>query len=612
MTEQQSKEKTEEKIYDEERRRREREKERQEEKKAKPESKPETKKEKTILPVKVETPIVESDEPAIVEKKLEIDREIPDIKEEEPKISIPIIELEKPGIELKEFVLDRVLPEIKVAERKLEIPLIRLNRPREVRSTITSFDTRVPQIRPVIRRISRVPIYRISSGSAVREVVSSFEIRVDSQILQRIKKEKIQVERQEKVGVSAGGGMDGGPSSGGEKVEEIPDIMDFVFGVSSTKISSKGPKVILYKELEEDSTIGSFETLCIRIYREKQGGKPKLQPIKKLDEFNIREIERWIRADRKIVTIDLDNDKEEDVKEWFCKDNLKELLRRANSIGDIGFIIFKTRSAELYKPCKTELEDSKNEIEHPLNVVYVEPKMLPSLKKRELSSLAWGNLKLDETCGPSIKPANFERPFGYEVFDDIFNKHSKPSFEEYLKNLKEENGGAYCDATKSHEEESMEHKEMKWFVVKYLTKRLIKEGKLKPLNPKKPKAFEINEHIKTEDDTEEELNGKVADVMYGSEVYEIETLFAEDGEGKIPREKINKTIDKYKGIDSIKKIKIVLDNLTFIRHLNMLKDIKPNKHEDERKKLEFYTLDIQKNELIPLKEVIKKVGQLCS
>jgi hypothetical protein len=320
--------------------------------------------------------------------------------------------------------------------------------------------------------------------------------------------------------------------------------------------------------------------------------------------------EKWVEADKRIVTIDLDTDKEK-AKGWFCEDNLKEPLRRA-IIGDIGFIIFKTRDAKLHAYCKKMLENLEKGIEHPLNVVYLKPKRIAFSKKKDLSSLAWGNLNLDDFATPvSVEKEGIERFVGTGVFDDIFNKLSQSLFEKYLEKLEDEDNSAYSNATKSHEgEESMEHKEMKWFVVKYLTKKLIKEGILHPKKPKKPIAFEINEFITTEEDTKEELEGKVADVMYNSEVCEIETLFAEDREGETPSEKINYTIDKYKEIDKVEKINIVLDNLTFLRHLKMLKNVKLNKPEKERERIKFYTLDIQNNKLIPMEDVIKRVKRL--
>jgi len=85
----------------------------------------------------------------------------------------------------------------------------------------------------------------------------------------------------------------------------------------------------------------------LKIYREKGGGNPRIQPIKKFDEFNIIKIEKWVEANKRIVTIDLDSDKKQ-AKSWFKEKNLRETLRR-NIIGDVGFIIFKTQDKKLYE-----------------------------------------------------------------------------------------------------------------------------------------------------------------------------------------------------------------------------------------------------------------------
>ena len=65
--------------------------------------------------------------------------------------------------------------------------------------------------------------------------------------------------------------------------------------------------------------------------------------------------------------------------------------------------------------------------------------------------------------------------------------------ENYLKEL---NGTAFSNATKPHMgKESDVHKQLKWFVVKHLTKKLIKEGNLECRNEKDPLANEINKKI---------------------------------------------------------------------------------------------------------------------
>lgn len=158
-------------------------------------------------------------------------------------------------------------------------------------------------------------------------ILKSFDTTVkmakDYEEVPTIEKEPVQTS-EEHLDSSASSAENEPAGSSEESKEETPDIVDLIFGVSNSRLSSKGPKIVLYKELEEDSTIGSFETLCIRIYREKAGGYPRFKPIKELDEFNIVEIEKWMDAHGSLFTIDLDCNKKK-VREWFTQNNLRNL-----------------------------------------------------------------------------------------------------------------------------------------------------------------------------------------------------------------------------------------------------------------------------------------------
>lgn len=606
-----------EEIYGEEWRRREREKEkRKEEKKARVEEKPKREGIKEACkPIEIKIPIIELEKSKEEIKEVSVDKEIPKIREEEQKITIPVIQLEKPEIQLNQVELDKTISEIKIKESELKIPLIRLNKLGEVRTVVTSFDGKLHHFpQPMVRPALRVPIYKPPGIATVRQTISFFDERIDEQLSQELtssvqgkRRDEISTEKP-KVQVVVG---EGEPSGGYKELEKLPDIANIIFGISNSKISSKGPKVILYKELEKGSTIGSFETICKRIYREQKGGEPGYKPIKQLDDFNIKEIEKWIEAKKTIVTIDLDHDKEKAVK-WFCKENLRELIRRATS-GDIGFIIFKTRDTKLCEYCEKILSDLKKEIEHPLNMLYAKPKELSFEEIKRISSLVWGSLNIEIESIPPIliEEKGLERPYG-NTFDDIFNKFSKSLFDSYLKEL---DGSVYEKATmrnrgqiEDKEKESDLHFRIKVFLVKYLTKKLQKEGIIPKDLAEDDLFIEIKENIKTE---EGEVK-PIPDISVDSKiVYEVETLF---GEGERSIKKIDETIEKYKGTD-FEEINIVLDNLTFILHLKELIKInklwnKWGKKQEIRKIINFYTLDIQNNKLLSLKEVIKKTKQL--
>ena len=334
-------------VYDEEeRRRREREKEREEKKKKKFEREiehvvKERKLEYTPYE-KVSVPVVDVDKTAMETKKFESKKKAkaPPITKNRGKLTIPVVEVENPRIELREIDLDYTLPKIASEERKTEIPLIRLKKPRDVAFLITTFDERLPQVRES-RKMLKIPIYR-PFKPLIREIISSFDGKVNTKIIGNLverKREEVIQETQVTEAVLP----EGEPSGGKEEFEELPDIVDFVFGIPNSKISAGGPKIILYKELDDDSTIGSFENVLIRIYREKEGGEPKFKPIEKLDDFNKREIEKWLDTERKLISVDLDKALKEECKNknldiarkaimsWFNRENLGETLRKTKS-----------------------------------------------------------------------------------------------------------------------------------------------------------------------------------------------------------------------------------------------------------------------------------------
>ncbi|MCD6549402.1 hypothetical protein J7K41_01685, partial [Candidatus Micrarchaeota archaeon] len=213
---------------------------------------------------------------------------------------------------------------------------------------------------------------------------------------------------------------------------------------------------------------------------------------------------------------------------------------------------------------------------------------------------------LIEGIDMDIKIIDGDRSLG-TTLDNIFNKSGKTKHEEYLENLQKERYGIYTQATNQHEgEESRLHLQIKWFIVKFLSEKY----KLNSLP-------EIEENIKTEEQlSEANTKGEhpkpdVWDVKENA-AYEVETLFSEDREGRTPQKKIYESIKKYEGT-SIKEINIVLDNLTFLLHINEIWGIKKNIGEWEQmknKKVNFFTLDLNTHKLIPLSKIFNKLKTL--
>jgi len=589
MTEQKSKEEKRNELEEERRRREREEKERRKEnsgeKRRLNETTPTVQQETIKREKEVKIPILKPEESGVEEKDIKISKEIPYIKRKELgirelEIRAPVVQLPPSVIEEKEIKLDKEIPHIKTKkEDAIKIPLILL-RDTDIKCILSELNSQIPQVESKPQPGIRIPIYKIPKMPVIGESIS-----VDREIsLGKLEEKPIQTAESEP------------PSGGGEEIEqEPPEFIEFVFSGSSG-LSVNGPVIILYKELDDDSTIGSFETICMNIFREKRGGHPEVQPIEKYSEFNIREIENYIKAENKIIRIDLDlikiND-EKKVSNLISSDNLREALGRF-VVGDVSFLIFKTRDEKLYEHCKKVINYISDNSEHPLYIFEINPKKLTLEQKRILTWLAWG-LSIEEFKS-EIKIID-DRPIG-TTFDDLFNKRGKRNHKEYFENLQREKNGLYVLATNQHEgEESDLHLGIKWFIVKLLSEKYGLTS-----------LIEIKENIKTEESL---LEGPKPDVWDKKEnsVYEIETLFSVGREGKTPERKIYESIIKYEGT-TIENINIVLDNLTFLLHIKEIWGIKKNisKWEQiENKKVNFFTLDLDTHELIPFSELLKKV-----
>ena len=89
----------------------------------------------------------------------------------------------------------------------------------------------------------------------------------------------------------------------------------------------------------------------------------------------------------------------------------------------------------------------------------------------------------------------------------------------------------------------------------------------------------------------------VPDVYYNGEVYEVETLY---GTGAFSVKKIQETIEKYRGCGSVRKIHIVLDNLTVMMHFGEILDLWKAFRKFDGKEVVMETLDVVNKRLIPL------------
>ncbi len=358
------------------------------------------------------------------------------------------------------------------------------------------------------------------------------------------------------------------------KLESQFDLFNILFTSNNyKKIEDGKPVIICLKEMKEDNYIGTLRRICEAVYREKKGGNPKSIIITDIKEF--KDELRWIEAENKIYTICLAETDWNNIE----KSDWERLSNRFFQLHsqDTGFLILNTQIYSAPEP-------------HRINFVYLEPRLLNIEIKRELIQLIWGDADI-------IKTGSFD-----EIFED-----AKQKYENLLENIGIEKEGLYADATNLHENESKLHLFLKWFIVRFLTEKLKSSGNF----PEKLTPDMITRKVKTESyfGTNSKGDGVIPDIDLGADVFEVETLFAEDRGGKIFRNKINETIKKYEGTDA-RNINIVLENFTLLRHLKALDEIKKNHinwEKKERKKINFFTIDIQNKNLIHRDELIPKI-----
>jgi hypothetical protein len=511
-------------------------------------------------------------------KKLEVSKEIPQIKKRKITVSIPIIKLQEPFLMLKGYELDYKLPHVEKRRRLLTTPIIRVNSFPKTSILLTKFDSEIRIPPPKPPKI-KVPIYQKGAAISPKFLLKTFDSTVDIP----------------------------------PPLDEIPDFLEFAFGSEGGKIRARGPKIILFKDLEGDSYINFLENVCLRIYREMEGGEPKAVKIRKLDDMNKREVEKWLEAGGKIFTIDMEavkamKDEDKDTKDYemLDEDHLQERLEETYS-EKLGFIIFTVREKEKFECLRRLLQKINMKTQGRLNIIELEARKLP-LKLIELSS---GMISLEEIReliekGVKVKVEKVPIP----SFDFIFNKalfREDSLFNEALEKIKKEEKGLFRESTNPGKEtESPLHFNIKVFLVRYLVDKLRKEGE--ELSTRE----EIMEKIKTEEKLAEEVE-VIPDVKVGSEVYEVETLFGPHAGGE-PDLKINKTVNKYDKVynkvsPNITKVNIVMDNFCFLLHLKELLE-KREKFKDKKFGVEFYTLDLQNKKLKSILDFAKEIKTL--
>lgn len=461
--------------------------------------------------------------------------------------SIPTIKL--PELAQKYFFearFDCTIPEVhKSSGVDPGVPLLRL-RSGSFTMNWVALDDRIPSIPeqaeqnghfnvPIVKIRQSTPVYHSSRTECTSDVPEHWVTTYTTL------REQASIEREIAEKPAKTPSPELSPGEGSSIPEESPDITHHLFGVRNDVLSTRRPKIILYKELPDDNTLASFETFCLCAYREQVGGNPTFRPINHLDETIETYLEKWANPGQHLITLDLDYFNPEAVGKWLKPENLRDFIERS-AVADYGFVIFKSRREDLFGNCRRLIQEQlAHEIGHPLDILVVKPNRLSIDKKGQASSIFWGNCAQREEKSRIAIHYNQGKGCGRtdissHDLDVVFNKKCRREYEEEFSSFTKGENRLYQVVTKRRGRESDEHYLMKCYVVRYLAKK-----------HKLTTIAEIEKNIKTEI-PQDLISGSIIPDIFdkkNGEYYEIETLFAGDRNEKDLINHLSETVRKY-------------------------------------------------------------------
>lgn len=510
--------------------------------------------------------------------KIEFDCTIPEIhRHSRVDLSVPLLRLRPGSITINRVVLDDQIPSILKQDICFYVPIVNIQQ-------------------------SAVPISR----NAQTELVSDVQEHWVTTCATLREQTLIDRENAEETPETT---LPNSPPGGGTDIpEESPDITQLLFGIRNEVLSTRRPKIILYKELPEDNTLASFETCCLRIYREQVGGNPRLQPIRRLDETIVTHLDKWASAGHHLITLDFDYFDQAEAKKWLEPKNLRDFIGRA-SAADYGFIIFKSRREDLFEDCRRLIQEQlAHEIGHPLDILVVKPNSLSIDEKRGISSIFWGNCTRGKeepwvVVHYNRDKGSAETNISSHDLDVVFNKKCRGEYEKEFSSFTKGENRRYQIVTKKRTKESDEHYLMKCYVVRYLSEKY----QLKDI-------AEIEEAIVTEKplDSNSSTELIIPDVFdkNGNGYYEIETLFAGDRNGKELISHLSETVLKYQSNLNSARVYVVIDNVAAVRHMSDLLWLEETFRDQQVVPVRFLTLNITSKGLILIQEVNQMVQKI--
>ncbi|MCL0091621.1 hypothetical protein M1N57_01980, partial [Dehalococcoidales bacterium] len=368
------------------------------------------------------------------------------------------------------------------------------------------------------------------------------------------------------------------PAGAGIGVGVIPSFyelfLEYFQGEGEGILSSGKPKILVLGD-SGDKFNEAIRIICSQLYQENPGGQPGFESATTEEE------KRRIEATSGLRLIYIDESQHryyiEKEERW------KALCDRISEFASIdrttGFLIFNVEVKEVedfYHKLKQSFP-SNPEI-YPLRL-----KNLNKELKKGIASLSWGLVDMDII---DIDDITEEKGIPrLESFDDFFSR-GKKRFETCLEGILKEKDSLYYWATNpSLTDESALHFQLKAFVVRYYAQR---------------RRLEEKERIKEQIQTETTPHGDhVIDIYLPDKklAIEAETLF------DVGIDKLRTTLAHYE--KQPVPVRIILSNLTLLRHLKELKGLKEKYYRELN--LDFWTLNLKKGAPISLEEVETKV-----
>ncbi|NPA85945.1 MAG: hypothetical protein GXO42_00870 [bacterium] len=346
--------------------------------------------------------------------------------------------------------------------------------------------------------------------------------------------------------------------------------------LAASKLFSFNSALLILVQPSSESYTEYFEQAARLIYRIRNGGFPEPVIISDMQQLSSQ---LPLISDNNIISIRINIENEASINQLFSNseilsallDKINQLYSRKFSVILLSFYINNKYYTEM-KNCLLRklvilLQHVRSYVNRACFVIGDIPEDIdipvvsfPVLSRKEKETLAASILQVAASI-------NVQSDAFGKIFESLLRFR-----EEKLKEIACSNGGLYFDLTEANEgSESEEHRTIKAVLAKILARKLCKKYSKKP-------AFSwLHQHILSE----LELGTAMPDIYFVDEqtVYEIETLHGEDKNGLSVRDKIKHTLLKYKNCETVKKIYLIFDALTYFLYkkdilgvINNLKD----------------------------------------